>query len=126
MRFCCSHRLQSDVQWQAALGWHYSLESNMIKRIITSTILTLAVASAAWAGPVMTKKQYEDYSVLYHCMEIKSFESLDAKNAEQLRIDKMFGLTDENYESFEALIAEYESDADLLERIRVRANKECH
>ena len=98
----------------------------MIKRILATTLLTATVASTAWANPVMTKKQYEDYSVLYHCMEIKGFESLDAKNAEQLRIDKMFGLTDDNYESFEQLITEYEADADLLERIRVRANKECH
>jgi hypothetical protein len=98
----------------------------MIKRILAIIVLGTTLANAAWAAPVMTKKQYEDYSVLAYCMEVKSFESLDAKNAEQLRIDKMFGLNDENYESFEALTAEYETDADLLDRIRARASKECN
>lgn len=96
-----------------------------MKKVASICLFLVTIAPTAWAAPLMTKAQYEDYSVLFLCTGIKTYGDLSAKNAEQSSIDAKFGVNDDNYEAFEKLIVEYEQDGELLERIRDRLNKEC-
>jgi hypothetical protein len=103
-----------------------SVKENVVRKRNCRLGLLLALsASVVFAAPVMTKAQYEDYSVLYHCTEIKVFDDLKDKSAEQQGIDKQFGVSEENYPEFEQLIDAYEKDSALLDRVRDRVNKEC-
>jgi len=85
----------------------------------------LLLATASWSEPLMSKAQYEQYSVLYRCAQIQHHDDLDKQESELIAIEKKFGLNDDNFDAFDELITEYERDEALLERIRVRVKKEC-
>jgi len=96
------------------------------KLSIFSTALTIfLLSSQTWAEPLMSKAQYADYSVLYQCAEVNYHNDLAKKESELLRIEEIFGLNDDNFDSFDDLITEYERDDTLLDNIRERVSKEC-
>jgi len=98
----------------------------MIKSLINMlSFLLVLLSSQIQAAPLMTKTQYADYSVLYQCANIKFHDDLNKKEAELIRIEKKFGLNDDNFDAFDELITEYERDRSLLDNIRDRTGKEC-
>ena len=97
-------------------------------KILLNTMITLPFilsVSAAFAEPLMTKTQYIDYSVLYQCAEMNFHNDLKKKEAELIRIEKLFKLNDDNFDAFDDLITQYERDEKLLDTVRVRVSKEC-
>ncbi len=94
-------------------------------KTITPLLFLLFVIPSAWAEPLLSKAQYEDYSVLYQCAQLKYHDDLNKKESELLKIEEKFGINDDNFDEFDELITEYEEDEALLERIRVRVSKEC-
>jgi len=98
----------------------------MIKSVINVLCLSLVVLSSQiQAAPLMTKTQYADYSVQYQCANLKFHNDLEKKETELIRIEKQFGLNDDNFDAFDELITEYERDSSLLDSIRDRTSKEC-
>lgn len=97
----------------------------MTKRIVTLSLFLAMTTTAAWAEELMTKTQYEDYAVLYHCTDAKVYDDLKDKDADRLRIDEKFGINDDNFEAIDRLIVTYEQDEALRNRILERVNKEC-
>jgi hypothetical protein len=93
---------------------------------MSPAILSFVIySSLSFAQPLMSKVQYEDYSVLYQCAEINFHKDLNKKESELIRIEDKFGLTDDNFDAFDELITEYERDDSLLDNIRLRVSKEC-
>lgn len=98
----------------------------MTKYLISMLNISLmTLSSMAWADPLMTKAQYADYSVAYQCADRKYHDDLDKKETEIMRIEKQYGLNDDNFDAFDELITEYEQDASLLDSIRQRTATEC-
>jgi hypothetical protein len=85
----------------------------------------MVLSSQSWADALMTKAQYADYSVQYQCADINFHDDMKKKEAELMRIENSFGLNDDNFDAFDALITEYERDDSLLDQIRTRAKTEC-
>jgi len=98
----------------------------MIKSLTKLLSISLVVLSSqSWADALMTKDQYADYSVLYQCADINFHNNLAKKEAELMRIEDSYGLTDDNFDAFDELITEYERDDVLLDTIRERTRTEC-
>jgi hypothetical protein len=88
-------------------------------------ILLSALSTHSTANELMSKAQYADYSVLYQCAEISFHDDLNKKEAELIRIEDKYGLTDDNFDDFDDLVTSYERDDNLLDTIRDRVSKEC-
>lgn len=89
------------------------------------TVLLSAMSAHSSANELMSKEQYADYSVLYQCAEISFHNDLSKKEAELIRIEDKYGLTDDNFDAFDELVTSYERDDNLLDTIRERVSKEC-
>lgn len=101
------------------------MRTTLKRTVVTSVLTTSLLATFASAAPIMTKQQYADYSVLYRCAEQKFHDDLEKKESELIRIEKQFGLNDDNFDAFDELVTEYERDDQLLEDISIRAKEEC-
>lgn len=93
---------------------------------LTLGLIVSTLTTSVFASPVMTKAQYADYSVLYRCAEQKFHDDLEKKEAELIRIEDKFGLTDDNFDEFDELVTLYEKDDKYLEKISLRAQVECN
>lgn len=83
------------------------------------------LSNALHAEPFMTKTQYEDYSVLYQCAEQRFHDDLAKKEEVVLKLEDEYGINDDTFEAFDALIPEFEQDGSLLDNVRARVKKEC-
>ena len=89
--------------------------------LFSSTLLS----NTSYADPLMSKAQYEDYSVRYQCAELRYYDDLAKKEDIILKLEEEFGITDDTFEAFDELIPLYERDDSLLDNVRARVNKEC-
>ncbi|KZY62623.1 hypothetical protein A3740_03845 [Oleiphilus sp. HI0068] len=92
---------------------------------LCTTIAITLFSPNSFANPLMSKEQYADYSVRYQCAEILFHNNLQKKEAELIKIEDQYGLTDDNFDAFDELITEYERDDTLLDTVRERITKEC-
>ncbi len=87
--------------------------------------LVLLSVTAAHAEPLMTKAQYEDYSVRYQCIEMEHVHDLNAKEEALIALEQKYNLSDDTFDAFDELVSEYERDDELLDRIITRVREEC-
>lgn len=93
--------------------------------LLSTLMLGFISATAVHAEPLMTKAQYQDYSVQYRCAEKRFHDDLNKKEAELVRIENDFGLNDDNFDEFDELVTEYERDDTLLDEVNRRVETEC-
>lgn len=96
-----------------------------IRRILLSFLLLSVAGASQGAEPIMSKSEYENYSVKYRCIEIQHVQDIEAKEAAMASLEAQYKLNDDNFEAFDELIGTYEKDNALLDRIRERVQKEC-
>ena len=89
--------------------------------LFSATLFT----SKALAESFMSKAGYEEYSVRYQCAELQHYNDLVKKEEIILKLEEDFGITDDTFEEFDALIPIYEKDNNLLDNVRARVSKEC-
>jgi hypothetical protein len=96
----------------------------MNSRILFLSLL-FPLSTALQAAPLMSKAEYEDYSVKYQCIQLRHVRDLKAKEAALSELEQAFHLNEDNFEEFDQLITEYERDDQLLDRIRSRVLTDC-
>ncbi len=92
----------------------------------TLSCILLLSGTSAFASPLMSKAQFEDYSVSYQCINIKFHDDLDKREGQLISLEEKFGLNDDNFDAFDELITKYENDEALLNRIRQRVSQSCN
>lgn len=97
----------------------------MKTRLALLSLLLSATSISHGADPIMSKSEYEDYSVKYRCIEVQHVQDIEAKETALSELEAKYNLNDDNYDAFDELIREYEQDGTLLNNIRDRVQKEC-
>lgn len=100
----------------------------LLHRISTSIALALSlgfVSSGHAEEPLLTAKQYENYSVRYQCILNRFHDDLEKKEQALIKLDDDFGLHEDNFDAFDELASEYERDQNLLDEVRARVAEEC-
>lgn len=95
-------------------------------RLMTcSLLLSLAGVSHA-TDPIMTKDQFEDFTVKYRCIEIQHERDIGATETALAELQAQYGLNETNYDAFGELSETYQKDNSLQNRIRERVMTQCN
>jgi HPt (histidine-containing phosphotransfer) domain-containing protein len=93
--------------------------------LATTVAAALALLPASALALKMDQQQFIDYSAEQHCLNQKLWDQPDKLEKELVKLEKKFGIRDNDLDALDELTAKYNSDTVVQQQIEEKARTLC-